>query len=90
MQTADNSSYFDFYVELLMKVSLGESDIAVGGLPLYSRLIVFEEPTIQYFETPISWRYVTRISPAVVTFCGLSQRGSLYQKCLKHLDSVFI
>ena len=40
-----------------MKMFLGESHIAVGGLQVYSRLTLFGEPTIPYFETPIS-RYV--------------------------------
>jgi len=47
-----------------MKVFLGESDMAVGGLQVYSRLIVFGEPTIPYtyFETPTS-RYVPCAKP---------------------------
>jgi len=62
LQTADNRSDVDVYIELLMKVFLGESDIAVGGLPLDSRLFVFGEPTIPYFETPILW-YVPCAKP---------------------------
>jgi len=55
LQTADNRSDVDLYVELLIEVFLGESDIAIGGLPLDNRVIEFGEPTIPYFETPISW-----------------------------------
>ena len=43
------------YYKLMKKIFFGESDIVVGGLPLDSRLTLFGEPTIPYFETPISW-----------------------------------
>ena len=55
LQTPNNRSNVDFYIELLIKVFLGESDIAVGGLPLDIRLFVIGEPKIPCFETPLSW-----------------------------------
>jgi len=55
LQRTDNMSHADMCFASVMKVFAGETDIVVGGLPLESRLTVFGEPTIPYFETPISW-----------------------------------
>ena len=55
LQTTGNRLDADIYEEKLKKIFFGETDIVFGGLPLDSRLTLFGEPTIPYFETPISW-----------------------------------
>lgn len=62
VQTTGNISEVDLYIELITKVISGESDIAVGGLPLDGRLANFLEPTIPYFQTSLSW-YVPCAKP---------------------------
>jgi hypothetical protein len=52
---SNNRSLHSIYGDLLEGLDSGSADIAIGGLPLDNRLIVFADATVPYFETPMQW-----------------------------------